>query len=148
MRKSTNIIILVCIQLLLVACSTYQKKGGGSTGYSDRHVKDNIHYIRYSVFLRTDRNVLVKFWHRRASEICGGEDRYTVKRDWDNGSRSIVKLDPSLDESDDIITEASDSVTKGKKDKELIELLDKNITNAMFSDKYMMVDGYAECRRD
>lgn len=58
--------------LLLVGCASatpYQPKGD-SGGYTDFQTQPGVHFVSFGANLKTTREETMKYWHRRAGEIC------------------------------------------------------------------------------
>ncbi len=65
---------------VLGACAgptPYQRRDAGE-GYYDYEIRPGVHAVSFDGNGRTPRNVAITYWHRRASEICGGPDRYEI----------------------------------------------------------------------
>jgi len=65
---------------LLVGCAAptpYQKRDKG-VGYHDFEVRPGVFFVSFTGSPGTSRGAVERFWHRRASEICGGPDRFTI----------------------------------------------------------------------
>jgi hypothetical protein len=55
----------------------YQKQAGGE-GYHDYEVRPGVHFVSFVGSPGTSRSAVERYWHRRASEICGGPDRFEI----------------------------------------------------------------------
>jgi hypothetical protein len=70
-----KIIFLLIFTLLLTGCITtpYQKAGFFSStgGYEDKKVREGLFFIKSKVNANTAPDIALKYWHRRASELCG-----------------------------------------------------------------------------
>lgn len=154
--------------------SAYMKKNNGSYGYTDRLIENNIHYISFDTGVSTQRKTIVSYWHRRASEICGGIKSYTVFTEWSLRNYAIQLLDPNLggppynlrysftgNHSSDFkqfqITTGKTRLKSLYNDKEsravvsaaniIGEALDQPLTEAMVGkDPIRFVEGYAKCK--
>ena len=47
-------------------------------GYHDYEVRPGIHFVSFAGSPGTSRGSVERYWHRRASEICGGPDRFVI----------------------------------------------------------------------
>jgi hypothetical protein len=65
---------------LLAGCATptpYQKRDKG-VGYHDFEIRPGVYFVSFTGSPVTSRGAVERYWHRRASEICGGPDRFEV----------------------------------------------------------------------
>jgi len=83
--------------LLLLGCAgptPYQKRSKGE-GYFDYEIMPGMYYLSFQANGRTQHSMVLTYWHRRAAEICGGEDRYEILGLDASGQRVVVDA-PSL----------------------------------------------------
>jgi len=65
---------------LLSGCATptpYQKRDQG-VGYHDYEIRPGVYFVSFTGSPGTSRGLVERYWHRRASELCGGPDRYDI----------------------------------------------------------------------
>jgi hypothetical protein len=71
--------VLVLAVLSLVACVTPYQPKNWNGGYTDFEVQPGVIYLSFEGNGFTSREVVVRYWHRRASEICpGGYDMLSI----------------------------------------------------------------------
>ena len=70
--------------MTLAACTKYQRKSA-TGGYSDFPLGNQTHYVSFSGNAYTDEETIVRYWHRRCAEICGGRELYKVLSMGDRG---------------------------------------------------------------
>ena len=73
-------IVIAVLVVTLHACSTYKarEEGFGKMGYEDKKLGDGIYMLSYYGSSFDDEEDVRKKWHRRAAELCGG-DQYTAE---------------------------------------------------------------------
>ncbi len=73
-------LVLALAVLSLSACVTpYQPKSFFIGGYTDFEVQPGVIYLLFEANGFTSRPTVVRYWHRRASELCpGGYDMLSV----------------------------------------------------------------------
>jgi hypothetical protein len=66
----------VSVAMLLSGCATkYQKKTiWDGLGYTDEKIAEGVYRITYLVNANTPAEDAVKYWHQRATELCGSSD--------------------------------------------------------------------------
>jgi hypothetical protein len=70
----------IALAALLAGCATptpYQKRNEG-VGYHDFEVRPGVFFVSFTGSPGTSRGAVERYWHRRASEICGGPDRFEI----------------------------------------------------------------------
>ena len=75
----TKTLGLMAVVVLLSACNTTYGPAsalGGTGGYTDKKVGENQFYIESLTNVSTGPEKALEYWHRRASELCGGR-QYT-----------------------------------------------------------------------
>ena len=66
--------------ILLAGCATptpYQKRDQG-VGYHDFEIRPGVYFVSFTGSPGASRGAVERFWYRRASEICGGPDRFEI----------------------------------------------------------------------
>lgn len=77
--KAIVVTIMITIALLFSACSTpYQRSTTINNGYIDYPVGNKTYYLSFEGNRWTSAEDVSRYWYRRASEICGGPESYTV----------------------------------------------------------------------
>ena len=69
-------IVTICIAFS--ACVTPYQKAGFSGGYTDFETQTGVYYVSFKGNGYTNKETVVQYWHRRASEICEGRDLYEI----------------------------------------------------------------------
>lgn len=69
-------IVTICVAFS--ACVTPYQVAGFSGGYTDFETQPGVYYVSFEGNGYTSKAAVVQYWHRRASEICGGTDRYEI----------------------------------------------------------------------
>lgn len=64
--------------LAISACSTPYQPKGAMGGYEDYPAGAGVRRITFSGNGYTSSGEVLRMWHRRAAEICGGEEAYEV----------------------------------------------------------------------
>ena len=62
----------------LFGCATPYQPHGFRGGYTDFETQPGVYYVRVSTNAATSGGTTVRYWHRRAAEICGGRNRYEI----------------------------------------------------------------------
>jgi hypothetical protein len=57
---------------------TPYQPSGWTGGYTDYAAGRGVYYVAFNGNGYTSRGSVTAMWHRRAAELCGGEDRYDV----------------------------------------------------------------------
>ncbi len=71
-----KIAALVALATLLSACGTPYgpvSAFGGTGGYTDKKIAEGKYYIESLTNVPTGPAKALEYWHRRASELCGGK---------------------------------------------------------------------------
>lgn len=77
-RHAAAFIIVVVVLALLGACRTPYQRSGFKGGYTDYRAGADMIYVTYSGNGYTDADTIIRYWHLRAAEVCGGPDKYEV----------------------------------------------------------------------
>jgi hypothetical protein len=64
--------------LLLAGCATPYQAAGFRGGYTDYPAGRGVYFVGFSGNGYTGKAAVTEMWHRRAAELCGGQDRYEV----------------------------------------------------------------------
>lgn len=66
------------IGALAIACATPYQPKGFRGGYTDFEIQPGIYYVAFEGNGYIGRPGVVRYWHHRAAEICGGSGLYVV----------------------------------------------------------------------
>lgn len=75
---NVKIAMLVACGLLLGACMPGYQSARYSGGYEDYRAGADSVFVGYRGNGFLDRPTVVRYWHMRAAEVCGGDDKYDV----------------------------------------------------------------------
>ncbi len=64
--------------LLLISCATPYQPKGFSGGYTDFETQPGIYFVSFRDNGYTSRDIVIRYWHQRAAEICGGRQGYEI----------------------------------------------------------------------
>ncbi len=78
------------LAVALIACVTPYQPRGFRGGYTDFEAQPGIYYVAFEGNGFIGRPGVVRYWHQRAAEICGGPDRYAMLSTTDIGQTQIV----------------------------------------------------------
>jgi hypothetical protein len=88
---------VVVATALLAGCAVqtrYQKQDKG-VGYHDYEIRPGVHVVSYTGGAGASQGAVERYWHRRASEICGGPDRYEVLAK-DPDGKTVLEPTPNV----------------------------------------------------
>jgi hypothetical protein len=77
MLKFTNAVVFACVSLAGACAPTYQS-ASYTGGYEDYRAGADRVFVAYHGNGFLDKSTVVRYWHMRAAEICGGQDKYEV----------------------------------------------------------------------
>jgi hypothetical protein len=72
MRAALALMILACLAGCTTPYGPYSKLSG-TGGYTDKKVSEGQYYIESLTNVPTGPEKAFEYWHRRASELCGGK---------------------------------------------------------------------------
>jgi hypothetical protein len=90
--KLKNIFKAVLFLFILGGCATstpYEKSGFGG-GYTDFETQPGIYYVSFQGNAYTSKETVIRFWHERAAEICGGTYRYEIVSQGNSSTQHIL----------------------------------------------------------
>ena len=76
-RRGT-VVVLAALVAFLGACRTPYQRKGFTGGYTDYRAGTDMIYVTYSGNGYTGAETIIRYWHLRAAEVCGGPDHYEV----------------------------------------------------------------------
>ena len=93
---------IFCIPLLLLAAllsgcaapTPYQKRDQG-VGYHDFEIRPGVHFVSFTGSPGTSRSAVERYWYRRASELCGGPDRFVILAK-DPDGKTVLEPTPNV----------------------------------------------------
>lgn len=90
--KLNNIIKAVLFLFILGGCATPTPyvKSGLRGGYSDFEAQPGIYYVSFQGNAYTSKETVIRYWHDRAAEICGGTYRYEVVSKGNSSTQHIL----------------------------------------------------------
>ena len=71
-------LVLAVIASALSACTTPYQSAGFLGGYTDFETQSGVYYVSFKGNAFISKEKVIQYWHRRASEICGGRDLYEI----------------------------------------------------------------------
>jgi len=79
MRAFYAYIVFCIVVMISIGCSTpYQKKNAMGNGYHDYIIEPNVYLVSFEGNRWTDADTVAEYWHRRATELCGGTGKYEI----------------------------------------------------------------------
>lgn len=76
--RASGYLFFVAALPLLFACATPYQARGFSGGYANFETQPGVYYVSFQGNGYTPRETVIRYWHTRAAEICGGNDRYQI----------------------------------------------------------------------
>jgi hypothetical protein len=64
--------------IVLFGCATTYQARGFSGGYTSFETQPGVYYVSFQGNGYTPRETVIRYWHTKAAEICGGNDRYQI----------------------------------------------------------------------
>jgi hypothetical protein len=78
LKGQRSCMFLLGLLLVLSGCVTPYQPKGLTGGYTDFETQPGVYYVSFRGNGYTSRDTVIKYWHQRAAEICGGSDRYEI----------------------------------------------------------------------
>src|SRR6266498_1385348 len=64
--------------IALGGCATPYQPRGFTGGYTNFETQPGVYYVSFQGNGYTPRETVIKYWHARAAQVCGGNDRYEI----------------------------------------------------------------------
>lgn len=75
---TSAVLFVVGAAIVLSGCVTPYQAKGFSGGYSSFETQPGVYYVSFQGNGYTPRDTVIRYWHTRAAEVCGGNDRYEI----------------------------------------------------------------------
>lgn len=89
-RPAERLASIIALSLLAsFGCRTPYQRQGRLGGYSDYQAGTDAIYVSYAGNGFTDASTIIRYWHLRAAEVCGGSDKYEVLARTDRSTTEV-----------------------------------------------------------
>lgn len=76
--RTSALIAAAGAAIILGGCATPYQPRGFTGGYANFETQPGVYYVSFQGNGYTPRETVIKYWHTRAAEACGGNDRYEI----------------------------------------------------------------------
>jgi hypothetical protein len=76
--RTSAFLFSVGAAIALFGCATPYQAKGFSGGYASFETQPGVYYVSFQGNGYTARETVIRYWHTRAADVCGGNDRYEI----------------------------------------------------------------------